>query len=105
MTSDTRAPYALGDTRATMGGTAGSEPAMVSKTLKPTLSTDCRLKLACMKPESLVIADQPRRGEYVPGVCTHRPSRHPSWQRPKMGDPTREGGYLLRARLARGAKS
>ncbi len=24
-----------------------------------------------------------RRGEYVPGPCTHRPSHHPSWQRPK----------------------
>ncbi len=24
-----------------------------------------------------------RHGEYVPGPCTHRPSHHPSWQRPK----------------------
>ncbi len=24
-----------------------------------------------------------RYGEYVPGPCTHRPSHHPSWQRPK----------------------
>ncbi len=24
-----------------------------------------------------------RRGEYVPGPCTHRPSHHPSWQHPK----------------------
>ncbi len=24
-----------------------------------------------------------RHGEYVPGPCTHRPSRHPSWQHPK----------------------
>ncbi|CAN0044853.1 unnamed protein product [Phaeothamnion confervicola] len=29
-----------------------------------------------MKSESLVIADQQRCGEYVPGPCTHRPSRH-----------------------------
>ncbi len=26
-----------------------------------------------MKLDSLVIAHQPRRGEYVPGPCTHRP--------------------------------
>ena len=36
-----------------------------------------------MKLESLVIADQLRRGEYVPEPCTHRPSSHGSWQRPK----------------------
>ena len=30
------------------------------------------------KLDSLVIAHQPRRGEYVPGPCTHRPSSHGS---------------------------
>ena len=30
-------------------------------------------------------------GEYVPGACTHRPSRHESWQHPKpVGQPARE---------------
>src|SRR6476620_7001646 len=29
------------------------------------------------------IADQQRCGEYVPGPCTHRPSRHESRQHPK----------------------
>src|SRR3989449_6989307 len=49
-----------------------------------------------MKPESLVIADQPRRGEYVPGPCTHRPSRHGSWRDPKpVGQP--QGGSRLRS--------
>lgn len=33
--------------------------------------------------ESLVIADQQRRGECVPGPCTHRPSSHESGQHPK----------------------
>src|SRR2546427_9434077 len=42
------------------------------RSLKAGLSSDCSLQLDCMKPESLVIADQPRRGEYVPGPCTHR---------------------------------
>ena len=32
-----------------------------------------------MKLDSLVIADQPCCGEYVPGPCTHRPSSHGSW--------------------------
>ena len=47
--------------------------------LKAGLSSDCRLKPACMKMELLVTAGQLYRGEYVPGPCTHRPSRHGSW--------------------------
>src|SRR3990172_5549386 len=43
-------------------------------------SSDCRLQLACMKAESLVTAGQQYCGEYVPGPCTHRPSRHGSRQ-------------------------
>ena len=45
---------------------------------KSNLSSDCSLQLDCMKPESLVKAYQPRRLEYVPGPCTHRPSHHGS---------------------------
>ena len=37
-----------------------------------------------MKLESLVIAHQQWRGEYVPGPCTHRPSSHGSWEDLKM---------------------
>ena len=48
-------------------------------------SSDWRLQFASMKLESLVIADQLRRGEYVPEPCTHRPSSHPSWKHPKPG--------------------
>ena len=43
-------------------------------------SSDCRLQPACMKPELLVTVRQLKHGEYVPGPCTHRPSRHGSWQ-------------------------
>src|SRR5437588_3869744 len=39
-------------------------------------SSDWRLQFASMKPESLVMAHQLRRREYVPGPCTHRPSHH-----------------------------
>src|ERR1043165_9099877 len=49
---------------------------------KAGLSADWRLQLASMKLESLVIVDQLRHGEYVPGPCTHRPSRHGSCERP-----------------------
>ena len=48
--------------------------------LKVGLSSDCRLQPACMKMELLVNAGQLYRIEYVPGACTHRPSRHGSWQ-------------------------
>jgi len=78
MTSSHHAPYALGYTRATMAGTMGCDPARGSKSPKAGPSPDCRLQFACMKLELLVIADQPRRGEYVLGPCTHRPSHHPS---------------------------
>ena len=41
-------------------------------------SSDWSLQPDSMKAESLVIADQQRRGECVPGPCTHRPSSHES---------------------------
>ena len=78
MTSSQHAPYILGYTRATMAGTKGCELVKVSQSYKPGLSSDCRLQLACMKVESLVIAGQLYGGESVPGLCTHRPSHHGS---------------------------
>ena len=83
MTSSQHAPYILGYTRATMVKTMSSKLAKVSKSLKLSPSSDCRLKLACMKLESLVIAGQQYGGEFVPGPCTHRPSHHGSWLCPK----------------------
>ena len=68
MTSNHHAPYDLGYTRATMGGTAGCEAARWSQSLKAALSSDCRLQLACMKPESLVIADQHAAVNTFPGL-------------------------------------
>ncbi len=74
MTSSHHAPYVQGCTHATIGGTTGSDRASVSESLKTVLSSDWSLQLDSMKPESLVIADQQSRGEYVLGACTHRPS-------------------------------
>jgi hypothetical protein len=79
MTSSPHGPYAQGFKRATMVSTKGCEIARSSKPQKTGLSSDCRLQLACMKLESLVIVDQLRHGEYVPEPCTHRPSSHESW--------------------------
>ena len=45
---------------------------------KVLLSSDWGLQPDPMKLDSLVIAHQPWRGEYVPGPCTHRPSSHES---------------------------
>ena len=83
MTSNHHVLYVLGDTRATMAGTKRSETAMSSETQKAGLSSDWSLQLDSMKLELLVIANQPCRGEYVPGPCTHRPSHHESWEYPK----------------------
>ncbi len=83
MTSSHHGPYGWGYTRATMGGTKGRKVARPSKSQKPVPSSDCWLQLASMKSESLVIADQPCRGEYVPEPCTHCPSSHESRGRPK----------------------
>ena len=83
MTSSHHAPYGLGYTHATMAGTTGCEVARLSQSLKPGPSSDRRLQLACVKPESLVTVDQHRDGEYVLGPCTHRPSRHGSRLHPK----------------------
>ena len=45
---------------------------------KASLSSDWGLQPDPTKLDSLVIAHQPWRGEYVPGPCTHRPSSHES---------------------------
>lgn len=58
MTSSQHGPYALGYTHATMGGTMGSNRVIWSKSYKTILSSDCRLKPACMKLELLVTAGQ-----------------------------------------------
>ena len=79
MMSSQHGPYTVGDTHATMAGTVGSQAVTRSQSPKPGLSPDWSLQLDSMKSESLVIANQHCRGEYVPGPCTHRPSHHGSW--------------------------
>ncbi len=80
MTSSQHGLYIQGYTHATMVGTKGREAARRSQPQKAGPSSDCRLQPACMKLELLVTAGQQYCGEYVPGLCTHRPSRHGGWQ-------------------------
>ncbi len=83
MTSSHHGLYTQGYKRATMAGTKGSEAERWCQSQKAGLSSDWGLQFAPMKLESLVIADQPRRGECAPEPCTHRPSSHLSRAYPK----------------------
>ena len=76
MTSNQHGPYVRGDTRVTMVGNRGDRHGDMKGIPKAHLSSDWSLQLDSTKLDSLVIAHQPWRGEYVPGPCTHRPSSH-----------------------------
>ena len=56
----------------------GQPPREWERISKAGLSSDRSLQPDSVKLDSLVIAHQPWRGEYVPGPCTHRPSSHES---------------------------
>ena len=68
MTSSPHGLYVQGYTRATMGGTKGRKPARGSQSHKTVLSSDCRLQLACMKLESLVMLYQNDSVNTFPGL-------------------------------------
>ena len=67
-TSNHHALYVLGYTRTTMATTKGSERVIWSETQKSSLSSDCRLKFAYMKPELLVMAGQHTAVNTFPGL-------------------------------------
>ena len=68
MTSNHHVPYVLGYTRTTMTTTERSKTVRWSKTDKSSPSSDCRLKLACMKLELLVITGQHTVVNTFPGL-------------------------------------
>ena len=68
MTSNHHAPYDLGYTRTTMAVNRGKQKGDLEQNPKNGLSSDCRLQLACMKSELLVIADQHAAVNTVPGL-------------------------------------
>ena len=67
-TSNHHAPYVLGYTRNTMAVNRGKQSREVEQIPKSRLSSDCRLQLACMKSESLVIANQHVAVNTFPGL-------------------------------------
>ena len=68
MTSNHHAPYVLGYTRTTMAENKGKRSREAKQISKNSLSSDCRLKPACMKSELLVIADQHAAVNTFPGL-------------------------------------
>ncbi len=91
MTSSHHGLYAQGCTRPTMARTKGREPARGSKSQKARLSSDCRLQLACMKPESLVIADQHAAvNVFLSLVHTARQATKMGGRRSRCTNPLRE---------------
>ena len=87
-----------------MVGTEGCEIVRWSESLKASLSSDCRLQLAYMKSESLVIADQHAAVNTFPGlVHTARQvmkvgSTRSRWPNPLWMEPSK-------VRLVIGTKS
>ena len=83
MTSSQHAPYVLGYTRTTMVGTKGSELARASQSHQT--QPQFRLQAATRLHEGGIASNRRSAycGEFVPGPCTHRPSHHGSWPRPK----------------------
>ena len=66
--SNHHAPYVLGYTRNTMAFNKGKQSREVEQIPKRRLSSDCRLKPACMKLELLVIVDQHATEITFPGL-------------------------------------
>ena len=68
MTSNHHALYDLGYTRTTMAFNKEKQNSDVEQISKKRLSSDCRLQLAYMKLELLVIADQHAAVNTFPGL-------------------------------------
>ena len=68
MTSNHHALYDLGYTRTTMAVNRGERRGDPEQILKSRLSSDCRLQLACMKSELLVIVNQHVTVNTFPGL-------------------------------------
>ena len=97
MRSSHHAPYVQGYTRATLARTKGCDTARWSESLKARLGSDCRLKLACMKLESLVITYQNDVVNTFPGLV--HTARHTTgvsntrsrWPNPQGREPSTVG--------------
>ncbi len=83
MTSSQHGSYVQGYTHATMAGTTRSDGATRSESHQSR--SQLGLQAATRLHERGVASNRRSAhcGEYVPGPCTHRPSRHESWRRLK----------------------
>ena len=79
-TSNHHALYVLGYTRTTMAVNKGQRRREPEQIPKSRLSSDCRLQLACMKSELLVIVDQHATVNTFPGLV------HTARQTMKIGN-------------------
>ena len=68
MTSNHHALYVLGYTRTTMAFNKEKQSREAEQISKKRLSSDCRLQLAYMKPELLVMAGQHTAVNTFPGL-------------------------------------
>src|SRR5262249_2410704 len=68
MTSSQHGLYVWGYRRPTMAGANRRTTVRLRESAEAVLSWDCRLQLACMKLESLVIADQHAAVNTFPGL-------------------------------------
>jgi hypothetical protein len=104
MTSSPHGLYVQGYTRATMAGTKRRKPVRGSQSQKAGPSSDCRLQLAYMKLESLVIAYQNDAVNTFPGLvhtarhitkvgCTR--SRHPNRKEGSAQGMTHDWGEVV----------
>ena len=80
MTSNHHALYDLGLTRTTMAVNRGKQSREAEQTPKSGPSSDCRLQLACIKLELLVIANQHVAVNTFPGFV------HTARQTMKVGN-------------------
>jgi hypothetical protein len=97
MTSSQHGSYVQGYTHATMAGTTGGDGATPSESHQSRSQLGSQAATRLRERGVASNRGSAHRGEYVPGPCTHRPSRHESWRRLKpVGEPARgaavEGG-------------
>ena len=100
MTSSHHAPYVRGYTRATMASTECCDLVTGSQSQKGCLSSDCRLQLASMKLELLVIPDQHAGVNTFPGLV--HTARHTTkvgntrsrWPNPQGREPSKVGSVI-----------
>ena len=103
-TSNHHAPYAQGYTRTTMADNKVQRNREVERITKLGLSSDCRLQLACMKLELLVIADQNAAVNTFSGLV-HTARHTMRFGNTRSRRPSPQGRELSKVGLMIGVKS